>query len=37
MTTIFTIAQHWLAQDPDLETQNELSHLIDNGDRKSVV
>ncbi|AAP96301.1 alpha-D-phosphohexomutase [[Haemophilus] ducreyi] len=30
MTTIFTIAQHWLAQDPDLETQNELSHLIDN-------
>ncbi|ANF67406.1 alpha-D-phosphohexomutase [[Haemophilus] ducreyi] len=29
MTTIFTIAQHWLAQDPDLETQNELSHLMD--------
>lgn len=30
MTTIFTIAQNWLEQDPDLETQAELAQLIDN-------
>ncbi|WP_443091400.1 phospho-sugar mutase [Basfia succiniciproducens] len=30
MTTIFTIAQNWLEQDPDLETKAELTQLIDN-------
>ncbi|AAU37378.1 phospho-sugar mutase [[Mannheimia] succiniciproducens] len=30
MTTIFTIAQNWLEQDPDLETKAELAQLIDN-------
>ncbi|WP_439257958.1 phospho-sugar mutase [Lonepinella sp. BR2271] len=29
MTTIFNLAQNWLAQDPDAETKAELSQLIE--------
>ncbi|VEI45795.1 phosphomannomutase [Actinobacillus equuli] len=29
MSTIFTIAQNWLAQDPDQETRAELAQLIE--------
>lgn len=27
--SIFTLAQHWLAQDPDPETHAELTALLD--------
>ncbi|WGE69960.1 phospho-sugar mutase [Actinobacillus equuli subsp. haemolyticus] len=40
MSTIFTIAQNWLAQDPDQETRAELAQLIEAaqaGDEKALA
>ena len=40
MSTIFTIAQTWLAQDPDQETRAELAQLIEAaqaGDEKALA
>lgn len=40
MTTIFTTAQNWLAQDPDSETRAELEQLINTaqaGDEKALA